>query len=731
MRLNSMKIQNFRSVSEASLLECGNLNVLIGKNNSGKSNVLSAIQIFFDFLTADGTFATVNPPTKNLTDWYSRDGVAPIVITAFLTLSAHEMEDIRKAIADEAPQMRNALDEISVATELECQLTFHRTPEQVGYISKISFGESADGPVHRTIFGLDSPAGYEIAEREHRIREVRGEIRAIQRSGFIDVPLDEWRMVKDRRLPLQSVLPRSRTGELPENLLSQMTALIRGSDSPEEFQTRMAAHQSELQGRLSELLVAENVHTFQTFSGESAKIPKYATRLAGLIGSLKVHHLSEQRRPIGQDEASRFLRLKTSRGQGDVLQGIQATVSGLLGVKIDAFSNDRSSLRPGLMGAELDVDDFLVQVNGSGIREALRLILDYEFERPNVLLVEEPEVHLHPALEIAMMQYLRRISSDCQIFLTTHSTNFLDVADLRNVYLITKDESTHVQLLSVDDAEEAIPQELGIRLSSLFMYDRLVFVEGPSDEQMLRSFASTLGVNLSQAGVGFVTTGGARNFTHYANASTLAFLSKRRVRLYFIIDRDERDLLEIEDLRKKLNDLGELKVLERRELENYLIVPRALALYIGEKANKDLLGEAIEIGGLVAKAADDLLETAAERRVLRLACRPIIPDRKSVIERSDKDFVPVIIDRMNEAEARIAETKNKIADWLDEAHASFEGKSADEKLMLIPGDEIISSIFEHYGVRFNKRKDGPKIAALLTPDEIDPGIVRMLEDLTR
>ena len=57
-------------------------------------------------------------------------------------------------------------------------------------------------------------------------------------------------------------------------------------------------------------------------------------------------------------------------------------------------------------------------------------------------------------------------------------------------------KSTHAQLLNVEQAEEAIPQELGIRRSSLFMYDRLVFVEGPSDEQIFRTFASTLGFNL-------------------------------------------------------------------------------------------------------------------------------------------------------------------------------------------------------------------------------------------
>ncbi|HKB42726.1 MAG TPA: AAA family ATPase, partial [Gemmataceae bacterium] len=136
----------------------------------------------------------------------------------------------------------------------------------------------------------------------------------------------------------------------------------------------------------------------------------------------------------------------------------QNTVENLLGVQIDAFQSEadsrvvdpsglqRSRRRPE-SSAELDIDDFLADVNGSGIREALRIILDYEFERPQVLLVEEPELHLHPALETSMMRYLKGITSDCQVIITTHSTNFLDTAEMRNVYLVSKPDSTEIQLL--------------------------------------------------------------------------------------------------------------------------------------------------------------------------------------------------------------------------------------------------------------------------------------------
>jgi predicted ATP-dependent endonuclease of OLD family len=45
MRIRSIEMRRFRSIESASLQACGGLNVLIGKNNAGKSNVLAAIEL--------------------------------------------------------------------------------------------------------------------------------------------------------------------------------------------------------------------------------------------------------------------------------------------------------------------------------------------------------------------------------------------------------------------------------------------------------------------------------------------------------------------------------------------------------------------------------------------------------------------------------------------------------------------------------------------------------------
>lgn len=734
MRLARVKIENFRSIAETCLEDCGNLNVLIGKNNSGKSNILSAIQKFFDFFTGDEGIATTVSPIRNTTDWHVKSD--PVRITLALDFNAGEVEELRESISQETPQVKNALSNLTGGACVEFELTFMLEPSCVGFISRIWLInlDGRNGSNETTIFRLSVEAALEIALRQKNSRQFRNQITAFE--TFVDsFDEDDFRLLRDRAAPVSSYLRRYGASV---DAAGQIRRAIRDAASAEEVKQRISALKVDLQDQISSLEAAENKAPITTFSGESSTIPDYVLRLAEKIAGLRVHYLSEQRKPIGQAEASKILSLKMSRGQIKVLNEIQKSVQELLGVRIDAFASDQQApvKTPGQSGlsAELDVDDFLVQVNGSGIREALRLMLDFEFTRPDIMLVEEPEVHLHPALEITMMQYLKRISSKCQIILTTHSTNFLDTADLRNVYLVTKGDSTLSNLIDVEEAEQAIPQELGIRLSSLFMYDRLAFIEGPSDEQILRVFADTLGINLSQGAVGFVTTGGARNFTHYASASTLSFLSKRRVKLIFLLDRDERDASEIDQLSSKLSGFGELIVLNRREIENYLIAPGALTRYINNHPTRARLGVEVSIEEVtreIESACEGLLDVAIERRVLRLVCRPFIPDRRTVIDRVDASFSEALSSELDGVLEKITQAKVDTSAIVEAVSLEVKEGWARNKLGMVPGEELLKAVLRRFEIGYNKRKDGPRLAAEMKPDEIPMELKDILKHLAR
>ncbi|WP_344571997.1 AAA family ATPase [Streptomyces violaceolatus] len=724
MRLSSIRACGFRSLQDVSLDDCGELNVLIGKNNSGKSNLLSAVRAFFDFFQVSGDVVSISPTVHRGTDWHRQSGKRVVTLDAKLSMNEQEISQLKEDIALEAQQLRNALFSSSAECGISVRLTFDGRDRPVGYVSKVSFFTANEEG--NEIFAMEEESAAEIALNVRRVSQAREEMEALN-VGMGGLREDEFRMAKEVGV---SYALRSHRGSLSDSQMRSLNQIIKNASSPEEFTQICRSKVSQLKTEMEAVERAEIENPVKSFSGESTAVPDYVTKLIARIAGLRVHHLSEQRNPIGAVEARKILRLKTSRGQGAVLAGIQSVVSTLLGVQIDAFSSDETSRRGNQSAAELDVDDFLVQVNGSGIREALRLILDYEFEKPHILLVEEPEVHLHPALETALMQYLRSVSEKCQVFLTTHSTNFLDVGSLKNVYMVSKTPETTVRLLNVAEAEEAIPQELGIRLSSLFMYDRLVFVEGPSDEQLLRIFAETLGISFGQASVGFVTTGGARNFTHFATASTLTFLGKRNVRTVFLLDRDERNNQDLDKLRARIDGISELVVLDRRELENYLLDANVLARYLVIRTDGALQPSPEEVQEKIDKACEGLRSVAIERRALKEICAPVIPRREKVITRdAEEDFLTAAKRELDEVLLAVQELRNSVEKTLQLAENDVEARWSDSKIDLIPGDEILKRLFREYGLSFNKRKDSVRIASVMTGAEIPAEMKRIIDGL--
>lgn len=330
------------------------------------------------------------------------------------------------------------------------------------------------------------------------------------------------------------------------------------------------------------------------------------------------------------------------------------------------------------------------------------------------------------------MRYLKRVSTDTQVFITTHSTNFLDTAEMRNVYLVGKGEQgTSIERLSIEDAEVEIPRELGIRPSSLFMYDTLVFVEGPSDEAIMRELAAVLSVNLSEANVGFVTLGGVGNFTHYAAESTLKFLSRRQVRLLFILDRDERDDADVEKLRSRLGH-DVLHVLTRRELENYLLVPEAIVSLVNEKMPSTVTPDRVvkreEVGAALSEAANDLQQLAIDLRMLRATCRPIFPQHEGLkpgtegaLERST-----IEIERLIAAlQERQALASRLVADY----KRDVEQRWATEKLHIVPGSTLLNLVFERFGLRYKKERDGARLASMVKESAIDMELRKLISSM--
>lgn len=742
MKLKDVRIKRFHSVADGELENCGNLNVLIGKNNSGKSNLLSAIHAFFVCLQ-DGNLVSLKPPIGQQIDFYQKEVKLPIELNLTFSMSLAERDALVRDIVTEAPQMKNAVDGIDPALLLSATMHIYPAPRQFAVINRITLVpasvDSIQGSSAKlTLLEVNYEAATELYNNLSNAAQQSADEQTI-RQIWQEFGTDDWRMLKDREpsyIPKRQIFRRYIGSNGNPEILEIIESILRDSTSYDEFKRTLESSATKLYEEVSVISQALLTNKITTFAGEEAAVPKYVQNILTAVGELKVHKLSERRVPIGQPEAQQLLSLKVRRGGTAAFRNIQETVSALLGVQIDVFENDRPSSRGS--NAEMDVDDFLAEANGAGIRESLRLVLDVEFERPNILLVEEPEVHLHPALETTMMRFLKQISDSCQVFITTHSTNFLDMANMKNVYLVSKDVSTQVQLINLEEAEIAIPRELGIRLSSLFMYDRLVFVEGPSDENIIREWSAILGVNLSQSNVGFVHMGGVRHLSYFATEATLSLLTKRQVQMWFLIDRDERDDDEIRRIEQRLKNKAIFHVLKKREIENYLICAPAITKLIQQKRPSVAAArveDALEltegnVENAIRECADTLKEVTIAKRVAREICKPIYPALQWTIDSDSETFT---LDKLAEEGERMV---NDLQQMINNAQAVYCHHSSDVdarweslKISVVPGDLLLDKVFSRFGVRFHKNRDGARLAAVMSKTEIDEEIKGVIRDI--
>lgn len=756
MKLEAVSIKRFRSIESGELNNCGGFNVFIGKNNSGKSNILSAMDTFFSCIHA-GEIVSIDPPIGKSIDFFDNTNQLPIQIALTFSLQQFERDSLIQDIITEAPQVKNAVDNIDSSFKLSITISVINNTVPLAYVSKISLINITQHEIQdeRTILSINNQAGLELGDQFRNLRKRSREVEMISRTAR-RVDSDDWRratreagVLEREQITIRTLLRRLVPVETSTVDILQRLESVMVEPTYEEFVKAVRTVTNSLKEEIIATQEKPLKNKVNTFAGQEASIPDYVRNLLKRLSEIKVLYLKEQRKQIGKEEAERLLSLKVQRGGPRVLRNIQETVTALLGVQVDAFQSSSSNLpQLNLAGstfrseatAELDVDNFLVEVNGSGIREALRLVLDYEFQRPDILLVEEPEIHLHPALETSMMRYLKQNSENCQVFVTTHSTNFIDTAEMKNVYLVSKSDSTQVQLLDLEEAEIQIPRELGVRLSSLFMFDRIIFVEGPSDVAIIREWASTLKVNLSQVNAGFITLEGARNFSHYAQGKTLSFLTKRRVKIWFLLDRDERQNSEINRLEQFLGEKATVKVLKKREVENYLLNPRAIVEFIKlkrklsslENGNSALLPTEADIRNSLDECAEKLKQSVIDKQVARLTCRSVHPSLEFSFDGTEETPIPQkVTDENKKMIKRLQEAIDKVEDVYQEQTKYVNNMWQSSKLDLVPGDHLLDMVCQKYGVRYKKESDGSRLAALVNENEIDREIKEIIQAIGR
>jgi putative ATP-dependent endonuclease of OLD family len=147
-----------------------------------------------------------------------------------------------------------------------------------------------------------------------------------------------------------------------------------------------------------------------------------------------------------------------------------------------------------------------------------------------MLLIEEPEAHLHPALQFRLLKYVnKRIRDDGgsrQVFVTTHSTHVTSATGLDAIVSLAAGEDGKVKAAYPGRVFEALPNASGKEskayverfldaTKSTMLFSRgIILVEGISEQLLIPTLAEHCGYSLDQSHIAVVAIGG-RTFKHF------------------------------------------------------------------------------------------------------------------------------------------------------------------------------------------------------------------------
>ncbi len=212
----------------------------------------------------------------------------------------------------------------------------------------------------------------------------------------------------------------------------------------------------------------------------------------------------------------------------------------------------------------------------------------------SIIMIEDPEIFLHPSLQKVCGTILYRLAAKNQVIFTTHSPNLLPNFNSRQIRQVIHQEDGSSDIRKKTDIS-AILDDLGYTAGDLMNVNFVFIVEGKQDKSRLpllldKYYAETVDSEGNLSRIAIITTNSCTNIKTYAN---LKYMNQIYLRDQFLMVRDsdgkDRTVLASqlcryydERNREDMDKLPQVRpenvlILKYYSFENYFLNPKVMA----------------------------------------------------------------------------------------------------------------------------------------------------------
>ncbi len=558
MKIEALKIKNYKFIRELEIRQMENACILVGRNNTGKTVILDAV------LTACGQ--------KEIKPKHFNEAGSNIEITVKLSLSG---EDI--ALFYRRGRVSRAKRQDVFCREFSKRLpSFHSTAHShkesdswlmaQGGLLEFTFVANKGGRI-RYSDGIQKDNSYikEVLPKiyciDHRrnIDEIEDDIIQMGIREKTTVMLRENKCMFDEAKPCNGCFQC--IGKIEKKAVADLT--IFETEKLLEYKLLHADSDAFMQ-RLNE--------AFRRNTGLSDTLIRQVN--IDLPSLLKIDVV----RCRENQEASREPGILESREHGE---GRETRESG--GYEGRSFGNDCEPI--------YDMGEGMKSIY---ILSLLETYMEEPEKLPCILMMEDPELFLHPQLQKMASEVLYRLSQKNQIIFSTHSPTMIFNFNKKQIKQMQLDRTGHPVIREQNDIGRIL-DDLGFSANDLMNVSFVFIVEGKQDRSRLplllnQYYSEMYDENGSLQRIAIISTNSCTNIKTYAN---LKYMNQIYLKDQLLMIRDsdgknpeklKRDLCSYYAERSQ-EDIGALPrigpknvlILKYYSFENYFLNPKVMA----------------------------------------------------------------------------------------------------------------------------------------------------------